>query len=91
MDFRDQFAAANSGRGEDIREQQHKLSLADIARLSRPLPTALVGRACGQIKGSRHVNFPDRTPLANVLLTMLQRTGVNIDKVGDSTGAIAEI
>src|ERR1700733_3073663 len=56
-----------------------------------PLPTALVGRACGQIKGSRHVNFPDRTPLANVLLTMLQRTGVNIDKVGDSTGAIAEI
>jgi hypothetical protein len=50
-----------------------------------------VGRACGQIKGSRHINFPDRTPLANVLLTMLQRTGVNIDKVGDSTGAIAEI
>jgi hypothetical protein len=56
-----------------------------------PLPTALVGRACGQIKGSRHINFPGRTPLANVLLTMLQRTGVNIDKVGDSTGAIAEI
>jgi hypothetical protein len=26
-----------------------------------------------------------------VLLTMLQRTGVKVDKVGDSTGAIAEI
>jgi len=56
-----------------------------------PLPTALVGRACGQVKGSRHINFPERTPLANVLLTMLQRSGVKIDRVGDSTGAIAEI
>jgi hypothetical protein len=56
-----------------------------------PLPTALVGRACGKIKGGRHINFPERTPLANVLLTMLQRTGVSIEKVGDSTGSIAEI
>jgi hypothetical protein len=56
-----------------------------------PLPIALVGRACGQVKGSRHINFAERTPLANVLLTMLQRTGVKVDKVGDSTGAIAEI
>ena len=56
-----------------------------------PLPTALIGRACGQVKGSQHINFAQRTPLANVLLTMLQRTGVKIDKVGDSTGAIAEI
>ena len=55
------------------------------------LPTALVGRACGKIKGGRHINFPERTPLANVLLTMLQRTGVSIEKVGDSTGSIAEI
>lgn len=56
-----------------------------------PLPTALVGRACGQVKGSRHINFPQRTPLANVLLTMLQRTGVKIDHLGDSTGPIAEV
>jgi hypothetical protein len=56
-----------------------------------PLPTALIGRACGQVKGSQHINFAQRTPLANVLLTMLQRTGVKIDKVGDSTGAIADI
>jgi hypothetical protein len=55
-----------------------------------PLPTVLVGRAGGQIKGGRHINFAQRTPLANVLLTMLERTGVNVDKVGDSTGSIAE-
>jgi hypothetical protein len=56
-----------------------------------PLPTVLVGRAGGAVKGGRHINFPERTPLSNVLLTMLQRSGVKIDKVGDSTGAIAEI
>ena len=56
-----------------------------------PLPTALLGRACGQVKGGRHINFAERTPLANVLLTMLQRSGVKIDHLGDSTSAIAEI
>ena len=56
-----------------------------------PLPTALVGRGCGRVKGGQHINFKERTPLANVLLTVLQRTGVPIEKVGDSTGAIAEV
>ena len=56
-----------------------------------PLPTALLGRACGRVRGSVHVNFPARTALANVLLTMLERTGVHVEKVGDSTGTIREI
>ena len=56
-----------------------------------PLPTALLGGGCGKIKGNQHINFPERTPLANVHLTLLQRAGVQIEKVGDSTGAIAEV
>jgi len=56
-----------------------------------PLPTALIGRACGAVKGGQHINFPERTPMANVLLTMLQRTGVKLDKLGDSTGPILDI
>ena len=56
-----------------------------------PLPTALLGSACGKIKPGQHVNFAERTPFANVLLTMLQRSGVPIEKLGDSTGAIGEI
>jgi len=56
-----------------------------------PLPTALLGGGCGKIKGNQHINFPERTPLANVHLTLLQRAGVAIEKVGDSTGAIAEV
>jgi hypothetical protein len=56
-----------------------------------PLPTAVLGGGCGKIRGGQHINFKERTPLANVLLTVLQRSGVSIEKVGDSTGAIAEV
>ncbi len=56
-----------------------------------PLPTAVVGRGGGALRGGQHINFPERTPLANVLLTLLQRANVPIDAVGDSTGAIAEM
>ena len=56
-----------------------------------PLPTAILGHGNGKVKGNQHINFPQRTPLANVHLSILQRAGVKIDKVGDSTGSIAEI
>jgi hypothetical protein len=55
-----------------------------------PLPTTIIGGGCGKMRGGQHINFPERTPLANVLLTMLQRAGVKVDKLGDSTGAISE-
>jgi Protein of unknown function (DUF1552) len=56
-----------------------------------PLPNVIVGGGCGKIRGGQHIDFPERTPLANVLLTMLQRSGVAIDKFGDSTGSIAQL
>jgi hypothetical protein len=56
-----------------------------------PLPISIVGGGCGRIKGGQHINFEQRTPLANVLLTLLQRAGVAIERVGDSTGAIAQL
>ncbi len=56
-----------------------------------PLPTTVLGKACGKIKGGQHIALANRTPLANVHLTLLQRAGVSIDRVGDSTGAIAEM
>ena len=56
-----------------------------------PLPTALIGGGCGKLKGGQHLRYPDHTPLANVLLTMLDRAGVPIDKLGDSTGKFAEV
>ena len=56
-----------------------------------PLPTAIIGGGAGRLKGGQHINFAQRTPLANVHLTLLQRAGVPIESVGDSTGAIAEM
>jgi len=56
-----------------------------------PLPTSLIGGGCGKLKGGQHLVYPDHTPLSNVLLTMLDRAGVPLDKLGDSTGKLAEI
>jgi hypothetical protein len=56
-----------------------------------PLPTTILGHGCGRIRGGQHINFAERTPLANVLLTILQRAGVPVEQFGDSTGTVAEI
>jgi hypothetical protein len=55
-----------------------------------PLPTAVVG-GWKTVKGGRHIVPPDHTPLANVLLTLLDRAGIPQDKLGDSTGKFVEL
>jgi len=56
-----------------------------------PLPSALIGHAAGTIKGGQHVHYPKSTPHANLLATILQRTGVPVEKFADSTGILTEI
>jgi hypothetical protein len=51
-----------------------------------PLPTILVG---GKVAGGKHIDMPERTPLANVHLTMLNKIGIEEKSFGDSTGTIA--
>jgi hypothetical protein len=53
-----------------------------------PLPNLVVGSAAGRHKGGRHLKYPDHTPMTNLLLTLLDKVGVPMDKVGDSTGAL---
>jgi hypothetical protein len=55
-----------------------------------PLPTSIVG-GWKTVKGGQHLVLPEHTPLANVLLTMLDRTGVTQDKIGDSTAKLVEV
>src|SRR5436190_13517932 len=55
-----------------------------------PLPTAVVG-GWNRLKGGQHLRYPDQTPLANLLLTVLDRTGVSTDTFGDSTSKFAEV
>ncbi|MGZ3278794.1 MAG: hypothetical protein ACXWKT_11530, partial [Caulobacteraceae bacterium] len=56
-----------------------------------PLPIALVGGGRGRVKGNQHLSMPADTPLANLLLTILDRVDVKADHFGDSTGMIAEV
>ena len=56
-----------------------------------PLPAAIVGGGCGTLRGGQHLRYPDRTPLSNLLLTMLHRAGVPVESIGDSTGECAEL
>jgi hypothetical protein len=53
------------------------------------VPMILAGHASGAIKGNLHVRAKEGTPQANILLTMMQKLGVNMDFIGDSTGPIA--
>ena len=52
------------------------------------LPMLLLGGGAGQIKGGRHIRYPDGTPLTNLQLTVLQRLGVPAERLGDSTGEL---
>ena len=54
-----------------------------------PLPNLLVGGGAGQLKGGRHLRYEDHTPMANLLVTMLDKAGVHQETLGDSTGRLA--
>lgn len=55
----------------------------------RFLPLFLAGKADGALQGNRHVICPVDTPMANVLLTVVRKLGIDIDRIGDSTGEVA--
>jgi hypothetical protein len=50
-------------------------------------PLFLAGHAGGQIKGGLHLRAADGTPMANVMLTVAQALGLEMQTFGDSTGA----
>jgi hypothetical protein len=52
------------------------------------LPLVLVGGGNGQIKGGRHLSYPNETPMNNLLVAMLDKAGVKTEKFGDATGEI---
>jgi hypothetical protein len=52
------------------------------------LPLLLVGGGGGQIKGGRHIRYPEGTPMTNLYLTVLDKLGLPVEKFGDSTGKL---
>lgn len=53
-----------------------------------PLPIVLAGLAGGRLTGDRHLRVPDKTPLSNLQLAMLDRLQVPVERFGDSTGRL---
>jgi hypothetical protein len=56
-----------------------------------PLPIVLGGGAAGKLQGNRHLKYPEETPMANLLLSILHKAGVEQDSIGDSAGPLAEV
>lgn len=56
-----------------------------------PLPTLVAGGGAGTLKGGRHLKYPDHTPMTNLLLTVLSKSGVPMDSLGDSTGILENL
>ena len=52
------------------------------------LPAVLVGGA-GGLTGGRHLRYPEGTPMANLLVSMLDVVGAPTAALGDSTGPLA--
>jgi hypothetical protein len=56
-----------------------------------PLFTLVVGGGGGTLKGGQHLSYPDDTPQTNLYMTLLQKMGVPVEKIGDSTGTFKEL
>jgi len=52
------------------------------------LPVLLAGGGAGRIKGGRHLRYKVDTPLTNLLLAVLDKLGIPMEKLGDSTGKV---
>jgi hypothetical protein len=56
-----------------------------------PLPSLVVGGASGGLKGGRHLKYPDHTPMTNLLVSVLDKAGVEVETLGDSTGRMTDL
>ncbi|MBI3694514.1 MAG: DUF1552 domain-containing protein [Acidobacteria bacterium] len=54
------------------------------------LPVLLAGRLEG-FRPGRHLRYPKETPMANLYLAMLDRMGVQTEKLGDSNGKLEQL
>jgi hypothetical protein len=53
----------------------------------RRCPLVLMGHADGRLKGGLHLKAPDGMPMANVMLTVMHKLGMDdLKSFGDSTG-----
>ena len=58
------------------------------AHAASDLPIMLVGGAAGGLVGGRHLTYRRDTPMANLLVAIMETLDVPVEKVGRSTGKL---
>jgi hypothetical protein len=64
-----------SGLGDGNQHDHHKL------------PVLVAGGGGGRLTGGRHLTYPE-TPMTNLLVSLLEKAGVPVESLGDSTGRL---
>jgi hypothetical protein len=52
------------------------------------LPIMLVGGGTGTLKGGRHLAYTGKPSMANLLVTLMDKMGVPVERLGGSTGKL---
>jgi hypothetical protein len=52
------------------------------------LPILLAGGSSAGVRGGRYVRYSTDTPISNFHLALLDKLGVAVDKLGESTGKL---
>lgn len=55
------------------------------------LPIVVAGGAAEKMRGGRHIEYNDNTPLANLHLTLLNKVGVPMESFADSDGRVEDL
>jgi len=93
-EFLDKLAAIPDGEGS-VLDNSMFLYGSNMSNSNQhntyPVPNILVGGGSGRLRGGRQIELPERTPHANLLLTVLNKSGLEYESFGDSTGEIAGV
>jgi hypothetical protein len=52
------------------------------------LPLLVMGGGAGTLKGGRHLKYTDKPSMANLLMTLMDKMGVPVERIGGSTGKL---
>jgi hypothetical protein len=53
------------------------------------LPLLVMGGGAGRLKGGRHLTYADKPTMANLLVTLMDKMDVPVERIGGSTGKLA--
>ena len=55
------------------------------------LPVIIAGNAGGKFKSGQHIALASKTPVSNVILTIMQAMGLTQTTFGDSSGTVSQL